>query len=434
MENFDDIYSDPTYGEFEYIYARGTGPSASPRPTVVYVGANDGTLHAFNAGVYRPGSDWTSGDTEHGRYTMDYPSYYTSALGFVPDRGEEIWAFVPRAVLPHLQWLTDPNYTHVYYVDQKPKIADVRIFPDDSTHPNGWGTVLIGGLRMGGGLYEVDDFNQDGTPDDTEVFSSCYFALDITNPGAPELLWEFTDPDHLGFTSGYPAMARVGDPERTRGLVRGLRFGADRHGRNERSAGFHLRPGPAHGQHGSTYRAEPGGRRISCESDGRESGLHGRSRLHGHQPGLPDECDLHRRKLPDRRSRRLARRDVPNPARKPGHGDLPGPEQLDSVPAGIQQGGPGHHGATGACNGLPAHPLGVLGHGSILHRGRQGGAPHPELLRREGHHPHRRLFRAGSRPQRPDRRHKRCCNVRRTEHSDRHPRLGCRQLVAGHAH
>jgi type IV pilus assembly protein PilY1 len=211
MENYDDIYSDPTYGLFEYVYARGVGPSPSPRPTVVYVGANDGMLHAFNAGVYRPGSDWTTGDDEHGRYTTDYPSYYTSALGRSPDRGEEIWAFIPRAVLPHLRWLTDPNYTHVYYVDLKPKIADVRIFPDNSTHPNGWGTVLVGGLRLGGGRYEVDDFNQDGTAGDIEVFSSSYFALDITNPAAPELLWEFSDPDHLGFTAAYPTIARVGD-------------------------------------------------------------------------------------------------------------------------------------------------------------------------------------------------------------------------------
>jgi type IV pilus assembly protein PilY1 len=168
-------------------------------------------LHAFNAGVYRPGSDAATEDAEHGRYTQDYPSYFTNAYGRVPDRGEEIWGFIPRAILPHLRWLTDPNYTHVYYVDLKPKIADVRIFPDDSTHPNGWGTVLIGGLRLGGGLYEVDDFNQDGAPGDTEVFSSCYFAFDITNPGAPEFLWEFADPDNLGFSSAYPTIARVGD-------------------------------------------------------------------------------------------------------------------------------------------------------------------------------------------------------------------------------
>jgi type IV pilus assembly protein PilY1 len=66
---------------------------------------------------------------------------------------------------------------------------------------------------MGGGVYAVDDFNQDGTADDPKVFSSCFFALDITNPGDPELLWEFSDPDHLGFTFAYPAVARVGDAE-----------------------------------------------------------------------------------------------------------------------------------------------------------------------------------------------------------------------------
>ena len=185
MENYDEIYSDPTYDEFETRYARGPNPgSFQPRPTVVYVGANDGMLHAFNAGVYMPGDDKATGSQEHGRYTeLDYPSYYTNALGHSPERGEEIWTYVPRNLLPHLRWLTSTSYTHVYYVDLKPKIADVRIFTPDSTHPGGWGTVLIGGLRLGGGTYQVDDFNQDGTADDPEVFSSCYFALDITNPG-----------------------------------------------------------------------------------------------------------------------------------------------------------------------------------------------------------------------------------------------------------
>jgi type IV pilus assembly protein PilY1 len=69
---------------------------------------------------------------------------------------------------------------------------------------------LIGGLNLGGGTYEVDDFNQDGVSDDPRVFSPCYFALDITNPGAPELLWEFSDPTHLGFATAYPAVARTG--------------------------------------------------------------------------------------------------------------------------------------------------------------------------------------------------------------------------------
>jgi len=213
LENYDDIYSDKTYGEFERKYARGTTSEPVPRPTVVYVGANDGMLHAFNAGVYRSGDDAATPDREHGRYTEEYPSYYTGALGYSPELGEEIWAFVPQNLLPHLRWLTDPNYTHVYYVDLKPKVVDARIFADDSTHPGGWGTVLIGGLAFGGGTYAVTDFDQDGNPNDPRTFSSCYFALDVTNPGAPELLWEFSDSSHMGFTTSYPAVARVGEAD-----------------------------------------------------------------------------------------------------------------------------------------------------------------------------------------------------------------------------
>jgi type IV pilus assembly protein PilY1 len=214
MENYDDIYSDATYETFEKQYARGSGASPLPRPTVIYVGANDGMLHAINAGCSLLGDDSGTGAGEHGRYTdAQYPSYFTSSLGYTPQSGEEIWAFVPHNLLPHLRWVCDQNYTHVYYVDLKPKIVDARIFAADGTHPEGWGTVLIGGLKLGGGTYLAQDFNQDGTPDDPQVFSSCYFALDITNPGAPELLWEFSDPVHLGFTSSYPAVARVGRPE-----------------------------------------------------------------------------------------------------------------------------------------------------------------------------------------------------------------------------
>ncbi|MEW6442523.1 MAG: PilC/PilY family type IV pilus protein [bacterium] len=213
MENYDDIYSDPTYGEFERKYARGTAGDLVPRPTVIYVGANDGMLHAFNAGCYRSGEDSGTESREHGRYTDEYPSYFTSALGFTPESGEEIWTYVPHNLLPHLRWLADPNYTHVYYVDLKPKIVDARIFPDDGTHPGGWGTVLIGGLALGGGTYPASDFDLNGASNDPHTWSSCFFALDITNPGAPDLLWEFTDPTNLGFTTSYPAVARIGDPD-----------------------------------------------------------------------------------------------------------------------------------------------------------------------------------------------------------------------------
>jgi len=211
MENYDQLYSDKTFGTFESHYKH--------RPTTIYVGANDGMLHAFNAGRYHPGDDADSGDTtEHGRYSADYPGYYTSGtyyssvLNGQSGIGQEIWSFIPQSLLPHLRWLKDSGYGHVYYVDMKPKVTDARIFSPSSTHPDGWGTVLICGLRMGGGTYYVDDFNQDGTPGDTRTFSSCYFAMDITVPTEPELLWEFTD-TNLGFTSCYPAIVRTGDEE-----------------------------------------------------------------------------------------------------------------------------------------------------------------------------------------------------------------------------
>ncbi len=209
MENYDQIYGDEDFGEFENTY--------KDRPTTIYVGSNSGMLHAFNAGRYIPGDDGDSDDVrEHGRYSSDYPGYFTSGSAYNGDLqgtsgiGQEIWAYVPNNLLPHLHWLADPNYAHVYFVDLKPKVTDARIFASSSKHPNGWGTVLIGGLRLGGGDYETDDFNQDGTPGDARTFRPCYFAIDITVPTDPVLLWEFSDPD-LGFSTCYPAIARSGD-------------------------------------------------------------------------------------------------------------------------------------------------------------------------------------------------------------------------------
>ena len=115
--------------------------------------------------------------------------------------GDELWGYIPYQLLPQLQWLTRADYTHVYYVDLKPTVADVRIFTPDADHPNGWGTVLIGGFRMGGSCGGCAagtgappmTVNISGTP---RTFYSAYFVLDITNPedpAGPKLPWSFTD-------------------------------------------------------------------------------------------------------------------------------------------------------------------------------------------------------------------------------------------------
>jgi type IV pilus assembly protein PilY1 len=119
------------------------------RQGVVYVGANDGMLHAINA-----------------------------------SNGNEMWAYVPTAVLPNLYMLADKEYAtkHRYYVDGTPTVADV-FFTSDSQ----WHTVLVGGLGGGG---------------------RAYYALDVTDPGNPKTLWEFTD-TNLGYTFGKAEIAKL---------------------------------------------------------------------------------------------------------------------------------------------------------------------------------------------------------------------------------
>jgi hypothetical protein len=137
--------------------------------------------------------------------------------------GTELWAYVPGALLPHLKWLADPDYSHVYYVDLQPKIIDAKIFYnilgdsasgviDATYHKNGWGTVLIGGLRLGGKSIDVtDDFDYNaGTADTTKTFTTSYFAIDISNPRVPKLLWEKTY-SGMNFNVAEPVVLKVGE-------------------------------------------------------------------------------------------------------------------------------------------------------------------------------------------------------------------------------
>lgn len=227
-ERYDVIYGDASYQTFYQQYRS--------RRQVVYAGANDGMLHAFNAGFYNVGDDPnTPTQTEHGWFTTQRVPPLPPATN-TPVLGQELWGFIPMHLLPHLRWLADPNYSHVYYVDLKPKVTDVRIFCDTgggapstcisgqtTSHPNGWGTILIGGFRMGGSCGACTpgtgappmtvnaDFNNDGNttdPNDTRTFYSAYFILDITDPEVdPKLIWVFSAPG-LGLTTSYPTIVR----------------------------------------------------------------------------------------------------------------------------------------------------------------------------------------------------------------------------------
>ncbi|MFO0775492.1 MAG: PilC/PilY family type IV pilus protein [Nitrospiraceae bacterium] len=200
--NFDLIYGDATYSNFYAQYRN--------RRQVIYVGANDGMLHAFNAGYYHSGDDpTTTSQSENGWFTKN-PTDNTSGK----DLGEELFAYVPYELLPQLRFLTQADYSHVYFVDLKPKVVDVRIFTPDADHPDGWGTILIGGFRMGGSCGQcvagtgappmVVDIG--GT---NRTFYSAYFVLDVTNPEVdPKLLMSFSDAG-LGLTTSAPSIVRV---------------------------------------------------------------------------------------------------------------------------------------------------------------------------------------------------------------------------------
>ena len=200
-ERYDVIYGDSTYTAFFTQYKN--------RRMVAYTGANDGMLHAFSAGFYHRGDDpTTSSATEHGWFTRTATDNSSGPL-----LGDELWGFIPYHLLPQLLWLTRADYGHTYYVDQKPKVTDARIFTADADHPNGWGTILIGGFRFGGscevcpaGGGKKMTVTISGT---ARTFYSAYFVLDITNPEVdPKLLWSFTDTD-MGFTNNYPTVLRV---------------------------------------------------------------------------------------------------------------------------------------------------------------------------------------------------------------------------------
>ncbi len=131
------------------------------RAPMVYVGANDGMLHGFEA--TKPA---------------------------VASTGTEKLAYVPKAVFPRLTRLTASNYAHRFFVDGSPTAGD-------AFWGGIWHTVLVGGLNKGGqGIY----------------------ALDVTDPSgfnessaSSLVLWEFTDANDkdLGYTFSRPSVARV---------------------------------------------------------------------------------------------------------------------------------------------------------------------------------------------------------------------------------
>jgi len=210
-ENLHLLYRDLTYAPYVSKYRN--------RRQVVYAGANDGMVHAFNAGFYNPLEKQFC-------KSNDFTSAATCQDSSKPALGAELWAYVPFNLLPHLYWLTQSTYNetgHVYYIDQKPRIFDAKIFAEEGAcstitdsaciHPNGWGTVMVVGMNFGGGSIIADMDKTDGNaPVATDpTMKSAFMVFDITNPeDKPTLLAELTMP-RMGFSTSYPTVIVMND-------------------------------------------------------------------------------------------------------------------------------------------------------------------------------------------------------------------------------
>jgi len=163
------------------------------RPTVLYVGTNDGILHAFAVEEHNVAG--ACADSREDATACNNDDYDNTNL---IDAGEELWGFVPPILLDKLE---DASNSHQWMVDGTPVVKDVyyaRALGDLATASE-YHTVLVAGLRGGdNGAYALevtDPITAAGTAGD-HVFQP------------PKFLWQFTDGD-MGETYGTPAIAQV---------------------------------------------------------------------------------------------------------------------------------------------------------------------------------------------------------------------------------
>jgi PilC-like protein with beta-propeller domain len=127
----------------------------------LYVGSNDGMLHAFDATT-----------------------------------GIENYAYIPSMLIPNLNKLTAKPYVHTHFVDGPISIAKMNI----STSPYVDKTILVSGLGAGGkGLFALDVTSATAA-NEAEVASKVLWEIEATG--------SFSD---LGYTYGSPQLTRVMD-------------------------------------------------------------------------------------------------------------------------------------------------------------------------------------------------------------------------------
>ena len=163
------------------------------RRKLLLVGANDGMLHAFDAGKYSSAED-----------------------AFDNGTGKELFAYIPRSVLPTVKLINSAGVTnHQWSVDGTVTVADVHIDPLHNGTPTPeqreWRTVGVAGLREGGAMVYALDITQpdvlatgDDPGEDFVPQPASGYVPSCNGEGSfnqaecgpipyPSVLWEFDD-------------------------------------------------------------------------------------------------------------------------------------------------------------------------------------------------------------------------------------------------
>jgi len=179
--------SNPGYSTFVTTYAS--------RKQVVYVGANDGMMHAFD------GTNASTGGKELFAYIPSFvygcDNTTTCSSTSTPSASTPVISSVNG-----LTSLGNTTFTHHYLVDSTPVVTDIDLnntggsnLTSGSSYTSKWASVLIGGLGKGG---------------------HGYYAIDVTDPTtwtsetavAGKVLWEFTD-SRMGDSYGTPVVVKT---------------------------------------------------------------------------------------------------------------------------------------------------------------------------------------------------------------------------------
>lgn len=173
-----DDYGYRRLGDLGATYVEYLTAKRKDRRYMVYAGANDGMLHAFDGGMGEDGKQDADG-------------------------GKEVFGYVPSTALGHMGNLLVPynpnadkdgSFAHRYFVDGPVVVGDI--------HDTSWKTALVGTAGAGG---------------------RSVFALDVSSPGtfgATSRLWELNDfnrtagneiSENLGHVLGKPVIVPVKD-------------------------------------------------------------------------------------------------------------------------------------------------------------------------------------------------------------------------------